>query len=194
MRSAECKVRKDHEAGEPERAWLVSLSFWLCLLTAAGMYASVSLAPKFLTYLTLRHQHATNRVELVRLQRQVHYLSKVGEALENEPDFAAELARIDFDAARPGDERIPVDRTLSLDARAEPDQELPAVTLPWYTPLVELLAGHRRLRTVTLVAAALLTLFAFTFLHDSQARQIHTTTETLRSSLRCFARRYRKSA
>ena len=193
MRSAECEIPNDSEAGEPKGAWLISLSFWLCLLAAAGLYGSVSLAPKLLTYLTLRHQYDTNQVQLVKLQGQVHYLSKVGKALENEPDFAAELARVDFDAARPGEERIPVGRTLSLDARTEPDQPLRAVTLPWYTPLVRVLTDHRRLRTAALAAAILLALFAFTFLHDSQTRQIHTATETLRCGLRRFAHRYRKS-
>jgi len=194
VRNAECGVRTDNDPGESEHAWLISLSFWLCLLFAAGLYASASLAPKFLTYLTLRHQCSTNQVRLVTLERQVRYLSKVGDALETEADFAAELARVDFDAARPGDERIPVDRTLNLDARTEPNQALPAVTLPWYTPLVKLLAGGRCVRAATLTAAALLTLFAFTFLHDSQAQQIRAATDTLHSSLRRFVDRYRKSS
>ena len=127
--------------------WIVSLAFWLVLFGAVGIYASVSLSPKLLTYLELHNEYYVNQVRLVRIEKQVDNLSRVVVALENDPNFAAELARIDFDAERPGDERIPVDAELSLDGRpANASLAVPAASLPWYGPLLEVLANSHRFR------------------------------------------------
>ena len=56
--------------------------------------------------------------------------------------------------------------------------------------MVRVLAETRRLRAIMLAAAALLTLFAFTFLHESQAGPLRTATGTLRGGFRRFADRW----
>jgi hypothetical protein len=160
-----------HSSGAATRYdWIASLAFWLCLVVAAGLFASVTLAPRLAAHVELKKEYQANQVELVGMENRMQYLEKVAEALKNDPEFAAEVARIDFDAARPGDERIAVDKTLSLSApRYElgnvPDAEAP----PWYGPAVQVLARSAALRPLTLIVAGALVLVAFTFLHDGQA-------------------------
>jgi hypothetical protein len=177
---------------ESLRAWIVSPAFWLCLVLAAVLYATVALAPKLLTHLLLKHEYYAHQVRLVTLERKAQYLGKVVHALEHDPDFAAELARIDFAAARPGDERIPVDPSLSLEARTEPALSTSAAKLPWYTPLVRRLATERRLRTATLAFAALLLVAAFTFLNETPCRPADGAPNNSPGPLRRFLDRYRK--
>lgn len=173
---------------------VISAAFWLCLFAAAGLYAAVALAPKFHTYLQLKKQHRGGQIELVQLEQQVHYLQKVVHALETEPAFSAELARIDFDAARPGDERIPVDPSLRLDDR--PHEAAPMASLPvsyWYEPFLDPLARNAHLRGGLLAMAAVLVVGAFTFLQESQTpAAVRSADGALRRCLNALAERYRK--
>lgn len=177
--------------------------FWVCLFVSVACYAAVAVSPRMLQHLKLRREHDQNQLELVALEQQVEYLEKVGSALEHDPQFAAELARIDFDASRPGDERIPVERSLSLDGQAARLQRLRYDdTLPWYLPLVEMLAGDRRMRVTLLVSAALLTVGAFTCLQEPSGEPVRkrATGDENRQRragfrlLRSITARYRKPA
>ncbi len=149
--------------------WLPSLLFWACLVVSGTLYAGVALSPKVFGYLTLKHAHYENQVRLVTLERQTQYLGRVIDALESDPDFADQLARVDFDASRPGDERIAVGQELSLDARGTDEVTLRArrIALPWYVPLLSSLAEESQYRYGMLTTAAVLTVVAFTFLPDS---------------------------
>ena len=163
-----------HEPDEPTpptagaaQGWVTSLLFWLCLVLAATMYGVVALAPKLLSWLTLKQEHYTHQVRLVELERKVKYLGRVVDAMENDADFAAQLARVNFDAARPGDERIAVDPMLSLDARDRPTAA-PALprTASLLVPLLRQVTDRPDLRRALLTIAAALILFAFTFLQE----------------------------
>ncbi len=165
------------------RGWAATLTFWGCLLIAAAMYAAVSLAPKMLTWATLKREQYEHQVKLVTLERQVTYLRRVVDAMENDPEFASQLARIDFDAARPGDERITVDPQLSLDAREIPvlvDATPRHVSL--LIPLLRQLTDRPELRRALLAASAALAIFAFTFLHDPGSQTATDASEVQRSN------------
>lgn len=158
------------DSHESRMTWLVSLAFWIFLLCAACCYSAVALAPRFLTYLNLKSEQYANQVRLVRLEQQVEYLKRVADALEHEPEFAAEMARIDFDATRPGDERIAVKADLTLDARvADSTTSLPIARMPWYGPMVYALAKDERTRQLLLTVSIILVIVAFTFLQESSA-------------------------
>lgn len=150
---------------------MVSLAFWLAILSAAGMYAAVALAPKLTAWLEYRDRWRVNQGRLVRLERKVDHLQRVTHALEHDPGYAAELARMEWNASRPGEERIPVDEDLTLQAvRPESPQAAtrgPSAALPWYAPAVQRVAGDERLRRWMLAAAAAIVVFAFTCLHPS---------------------------
>lgn len=179
-------------------AWATSLLFWGSLLISATLYAGVALSPKVLAWSELKREYFENQVRLVTLERQVKYLGRVVDALENEPEFTAQLARIDFDAARPGDERITVDSPLSLDSR---DLQPVTVAAPSHlslaVPLLKHLTERGELRRALLTAAAALTVFAFTFFPETSG---HSEEEVARSAPRprgwgeWMRRRYRSTA
>lgn len=180
---------------------LVGLLFWFTLLAAAALYGIVALAPKYLSFLEARREFRANQTQLVALQQQSRYLERTVTALESDPQFAAELARVDFNAVGPGEEKIPVDPHLSLDGRAEPALRVPTPRLPWYAPLVTLVAENERLRRNLLIAAAAIVLFAFTFLHESEAPRIHSAARRVRGGastafapVKWLAARYRGDA
>jgi cell division protein FtsB len=144
---------------------LSNLAFWICLIAAAGIYAAVALSPKTLAYVRLQNQCFANQVHLVSLERQVQYLGRVAAALKSEPEFAAELARVEFDAVRPGDERIPVDRRLSINAPVrEPAPYASSLQTSWTESLLEPFAHDRSVRVALLAIAGAMVLTAFTFL------------------------------
>lgn len=162
--------RSASAATERRYDWIASLAFWLCLFVAAALFASVTLAPRLAAHIELKKEYQANQVELVGMESRMQYLEKVAEALKTDPHFAAEVARIDFDAARPGDERIAVDKTLSLSApKYDPPAMPEAATVPWYAPLAQFLAKSAALRPLTLMVAGALVLVGFTFFHDTQA-------------------------
>ena len=179
-------------AAQPtEGSWLVSILFWLTLLFSAVLYGCVALAPKFQIWMNLRADHYANQVQLVRLEEQVTYLKKVANALENDPHFAAEVARMEFRAGRSGAESIPVEKSLSLSAQTAPAVvERPTIQLPWYSAIVDRLATKRKLRFGVLAFAGMLVVSAFVFLQDANATAIRNLFRTMFGGLRAIAGRY----
>jgi cell division protein FtsB len=155
------------DAQHSASGWIISLSFWLCLVTAAGIYALVALAPRYLAYLNLHRQFHENQLQLVALERQTQRLEQITTALKNDPAFARELARMDFRTTRPDEQRIPVDDSLSLSIRPSgPDLDVSAPRLPWFAPLLQFVVKNRKLGDSLLYLSAGLVIFAFTFLQD----------------------------
>ncbi len=162
----------DNETAAQPGGWFASVLFWLALLVAAVLYASVVLAPKVLAYLDLRDEYVANQVELVAREREVNYLSSVAGALRSDPDFAAELARIDFDAVRPGEERIAVEEHLSLQPRsleAAAAVEPPNVPYAEFARELAALADRPKYRTGALLSSVILVVIAFSFFNGFQA-------------------------
>ncbi|MGE5192991.1 MAG: septum formation initiator family protein [Deltaproteobacteria bacterium] len=157
-------VKPSRETGA---GWLTSLAFWLCLFTSAGLYATVTLSPKLLAFLTLNRQYHANQWKLVSLEKQVDHLQKVIDAQRNDPAFVREQARSDFDVAGPDDERIPVESHLRLNI-ATGKASLPVVSadLPWYSPLLAVVARSRNVSNALLGIAAILVLYAFALLYE----------------------------
>lgn len=166
--------------------------FWLSLLSAAALYGGVALAPKLLTALNLEYRYATAQVRLVALERQVKYLEKVAQALEHDPGFAAELARLDLDAVRPGDERISVPADLHLPPPPEVWRDLPVIQPPRCLRLLEVLAGNMRLRMTLLVTAAVLVLGAFAWPHEPESLTLGRAAGLVGAAFGRLAARYRK--
>ena len=151
-----------NEQPDSRLSWLTSLTFWLMLLIAAVAYGLVALSPKLLTFVRLRHDYQTTQVRLVVLEYEVTDLQQVVDALEHDPEFIRKLAIVDFGAHRAGEDRIPVDASLQLDARDNaPVFALPANSLPWYSAILEAFATNSHLRRTTLFASALVIVLAF---------------------------------
>ena len=194
--AAENLETPDSSAAEKrEGSWVVSVLFWGTMLAAGALYAAVALSPKLVFYLKLRDEHYQTQVKLVTLEHRVLYLKKVMHALENDPEFAAEHARVELDAERPGDERIAVDQSLHFTPDAEFDPSVfKKSILPWYADLLEVFAADQPKRRGLLIAAALMSLFAFTFFQESQTSQILACVRAVKTGWLRATARYRASA
>ncbi|MBI1311941.1 hypothetical protein GC176_11665 [bacterium] len=173
--------------------WVVSLLFWAQLLVAAVLYASVALAPKVTTLLDLSADSQSLNSQLVALERQVTDMKKVTEALEHDPRVLEELARLNLDVTRPGEESIPVGPDLMLQnemTRARSYQ--PEVVQPWYATLIEAFAKNQRLRHTLLFVSAALVLVSFTFFHASQVPQFSSGLKNVRDGATRLSTRYRR--
>lgn len=142
-----------------------SLTFWLCLFTAAALYAAAALSPKLYVHGALQAEYQSNQWQLVSLERQVAQLRRVTEAQRNDPAFVRAQAQSDFEVPAPGEERIPVDSHLTLQigpGRAEATARRTA--LPAYMPLVGRIAASRTWSDALLATAAALVIGAFALL------------------------------
>ncbi len=156
------------EQTETHASWTISLAFWLALLAAIGVYALVALSPKLLTYIQLRQDYQAKQRRLVSIEHEVEDLNHVVDSLAGDPEFVRKLARVEFGARRPGEERIPVDEDLQLSIRDnDPVFETSTDSLPWYGSLVAPFATQQRLRGMLLLAAATILVGAFMFLQPS---------------------------
>ncbi len=173
--------------------WVVSLLFWTQLLIAALLYATVALAPKVNTLLNLSADSQSLKSQLVDLEHQVTDMKKVTEALEHDPRMLEELARLNLDVTRPGEESIPVGSELMLQSEMTRPRTLPPeFERPWYVSVVEAFATNHSLRNSLLFGAAVLVLISFTFFHASQAAQFSTGLKSVRESASSLTKRYRR--
>lgn len=154
----------------PRQGWLASVLFWVCLFTAAALYATVTLSPKLLAYLALDRECRINQWKLVSQERQVAHLQRVIDAQTNDPAFVREQARSDVGTAAQDEQRIPVDPHLRLNIETG-NSGLPVAhtDLPGYAVLLEFVARSRRVGNALLGAAAILVLYAFSRLYVRSA-------------------------
>ena len=165
--------------------WFGSFLFWGLLLIAGTLYGSVAMAPKLSTYVGLNDEYVTGQAELVRLERQVHELQKITESLEQDPAILEELARIDLDATRPGEELIPLCDDLTLQSRVSKVRITESDSTDWwYSPFLTAFTSDQRLRTMSLV------LVAFTFFQPAQSARFHTGSNNLRGGSSAGVARY----
>lgn len=185
---------KSNQNEESRFAWMISLTFWIFLFIAASLFAAVVLAPRYLSYLNMRNEYLTNQVQLVSLENQVEYLRQIAHSLEHDPEFRSEVARVDFDAVRPGEERISVDPDLALDIpQWNPNKNIPASNQSWYQPMLSVLSENQKIRSSILLTAAVIVVLSFTFLHESQSRQLETVTRSTRNIVGTLLSRYQIS-
>lgn len=173
---------------------MISLTFWLLLFFAASLFAAVVLSPRYLAYLELRNEYLSNQVQLVTLENQVEYLKQIAHSLEHDPEFRSEVARVDFDAVRPGEERIAVDPDLALDLpQWNSRQRIPVTSRAWYVPMLSVLSENHKVRSSLLLTAGVIVLLSFTFLHESQSHQLEHVTRSTKDFVSLFLSRYRIS-
>lgn len=162
---------------EAEQRWFAPLLFWLCLVIAVALFASVFLAPKILTWTKLRHDYHSNQLELVAMEKQVQYLDRVADALKNDPQFSEEIARIDFHALEPDTERLSVKNSLNpIMTINAPEQRIQSRKLPWYVPFLESFIQHPDLRNIFLLLSAFIAIMAFAVLPQPEDPIVHKKT------------------
>ncbi len=175
--------------------WIVSLCFWLTLTFAACVYAVVALSPKFSVWNQVRHEYRGNNQQLIALEQDVDYLERVEEALRTDPEFVQRLAGASRQNNDETSELIPVSGELLfgyVDPAENASQNLSQP--PPYHSAIRTLASHRTLRISLLSFAALLTVFAFTFLNDAGAGFVYTAGRLVKAAAVIPIARYFSSA
>jgi hypothetical protein len=153
-------------ADEPQRSVAAPL-FWACLLFSVALYAPCVLAGRVVAWADLQQQYDRNQAELIGVQRQVRHLQRVADALEADPGFAAQLARVELGAAPAGARVIALPPELANDPRVPPPVEaIEPPRAPWYLSIMQRLAGDSALRRNLLLAAAGVFLFGFLVFRD----------------------------
>lgn len=179
---------------DSQRLPLASLLFWLCLLIAAGLYAAIALSPRLVVWGDLQVESTRRQVELVNLERQAQQLARVAAALERDPEFVAELARVELAAGTPRGTQIPLPPALGFDPRVPRATETAvAMSSPWYLPAARLAASDARLRWKVLGLASGLLLFAFVFLQGDLSRLTSVGATARRAARVVFGRYLRES-
>jgi cell division protein FtsB len=195
--------RDDANTAEPGFRPLAALSFWCSLFLAAGLFAVLALAPKLRTYRELAREQEGLERQLVTTERRTEALAKVADALEHDPQFAAELARANFDASSGSEERIPVDPQLSLAAWDSTGSDAQAEHPSGHSrlldgsgldgPLLDQLADDRSVRTPLMAASSILLLVAFGLCGDRAPERRASALVVSRGRIRGWlADRYRK--
>lgn len=172
---------------ESTASGLSSFVGWACLFLAAGCYGTVHLAPRLVTMLKLQHEYDTNQARLVSLEDQLQSLSRMAKALETDPEFAATMARSEFTAERPGEQRIEVEPHLAQQPHdLGPHLDVPEPPWPWYTPFAKAVVESPPLNNGILTASACLMLLAFIPLHGTTVSTIGGRTVTYTTGLYGF--------
>ena len=151
-----------------ERSILVSIAFWMCLLSSAALFASVSLAPRLVEWHELQLSTIDRQQQLVELEMHVQHLDQVVYALEHDPHCRAEVTRREIGGGV-DDGSIPLDKSLTVDMTA-PRVSGPNVPLvvPWYIPILKTLSVPSDWRRRVLWISAGLCLIAFVGLRERE--------------------------
>lgn len=172
-------------------SWAVSVAFWCALITAFGIYAAVSLAPKLTEWSTLSRRYNDNARELSALEEEVEYLERVNKALESDPQFVQRLVNLSEPETHAEGEIIPVSGRLIFGTAEFPAASATnTVRQPVWTESLTLLASHQRLRNILLIVAASITVFGFTFLNDAGEGLVRSTFRIVSRVAKWPVRRY----
>lgn len=95
--------------------WL-SIGFWLCLFCGLGLFAAAFLAPRLVARDRLAQELVASSKRLEEAEQRYRQMQRTIEALRTDPEFASELARVQLDAVRSGEEvlRVPAGMGLQL--------------------------------------------------------------------------------
>lgn len=156
-------ARRDSFPTEPI---LPSVLFWLCIFAAITVFAGVFLAPKLVALHRLELEQDELALRLDRLQRGNAFLERVIDALENDPEFTAEVARFDLDAVAPDEEHLPAPPVLP-GATSESVPTTADTASPWWLPIAETITEDRTFNDACLLTAGALAVVAFTFFHPT---------------------------
>jgi len=177
---------------QPAGSFFMSVAFWCVLLTAALMYAAVSLSPKLAAWISVRQQHAVNSARLQEMEDEADYLERVSEALKKDPAFAHRLVH----AAQSGNPEqefaSAIDESKPDDAKTQLPLSKPLVQ-PAVAELVMHLATHQIHRTWLLIGASGLTVLAFTLLNDSGMGIVQAAFHSLGRLFKLLLARYQQS-
>ncbi len=189
----QCSIDSPPAETSSSVVWAVSLAFWITLLTAAVVYASVALAPRLYAWLQVRHEFLSNAHQLQALESEVDYLERVQHALQTDPEFVRRLAASSISEQTGEAEVIPVSGSLIFGTSDQLEQRMPEIEDPLAADLIQRFAADRALRKSLLMTAGLLVVFAFTVLNGTGGRVVALLTQGAVAVLRLPLERYRRT-
>lgn len=172
-------------------SWRISLAFWTLLLFAAALYASVAVSPKLATWMKVRRQLVHNANQLARLESEVDYLDRLSRTLTTDGDFARQLTAATLQA-NPSDNSLPVPEWLLASPHERLTVDTSGTQPAVFENLTDVLATNVLLREFSLAAAAMLTVFGFTFLNDAGVACLLGPLQYLWRAFPGVVRRYRR--
>lgn len=155
--------RTDRPAGAG--AALVSLAFWVTLIVAGCLYAAVALSPKLADWIRVRQMFVANAARLDQLEQQADRSEQLLAAVQRDTRVAVNIAELDSRIRAEAQAAVPE----TADAGVEP-RSAGLLLRSGVVQVVEQLAGDLPLRRRLLIMSGVLTLFAFTFLHEGGFR------------------------
>jgi|GEM_PF-769395 len=188
----------ENNSAAPPEGWrngVVLLAFWLCLLFAAGLYATAALSPKLLSWCQLQHEYQTQQWRLLQLEQQTEQLQQVVDALSHDPTFVAELSRWEMAAREPGEEVIPVDLELTLQPETESpfvSRSLASLPADWW-PWLYTVSTNEGLRWSMLMTAAGLVIVAFTWFQEPSRSELSAEGTPGPVAVASWRNRYRRT-
>ncbi len=171
---------------------LMSIGFWLSLLMAACLYAAVALTPKLAGWINARQQYLENSARLSQLEDEVDYLERVAAALKNDPEFARRLVRANQNSGLEQTEFLPVSRDLLFGGSPQAEPTVPQVVQPAVARVIFHLASDQTHRNWLLIAAAGITISAFTLLNEAGVGIVRVAISGILGLLSAATARYRK--
>ncbi len=199
MTGESTELDSERTSGEPTAdpqtigSLLVSVSFWLVLLVAAGMYAAVALTPKMAAWINAHTQYADNASRLAALEDEADYLERVTAALKNDPAFAVQLVDATQEQPGPVTARGESSGGVLRTALLNHSQGEQSAIQPRLAGLVFHLASHKQHRTWLLVGSCSLTLLAFSMLNEAGSGLMFCMLSSMNSAVRTAVARYRRS-
>ncbi len=182
---------KPEMASQTAGSLLMSTVFWLTLMIAAGMYATVSLSPKLAEWILVKQQYSQNATRLQQLEDDADYLERVAAALTSDPEFARRLVRAAQNPAE-NSEFVPVSQDLMFGGSAKEAKVPSPVVRPEVAALIFHFAADQQHRQWLLISATGLTLLAFTLMNDAGAGMLMAVIRSVTSTVSLTLARYRK--
>jgi len=164
--SEDCK----HGSESHAQGNILSLSFWTVFLLAAGLFAVLSLGPRYAAQHDLRKRFADYEEVSRSVRAEIDHLTTLATALDNDPDFVRRLADEEFRPTSPTETRFPVATGLNFDARVPAvSPKTVAVARPtgWLMTLFMATAEHPQVRQRLQLALIAVVLLSFACLNDA---------------------------
>jgi cell division protein FtsB len=142
-----------------ESVWSLA-AFWLVAFTASGLFAAVTIAPRWEQKQQIVTRVRAQTAQCASLSDTNDHLTRVIEAFKHDPDFTEEMARSELGYVAPGEQRLaaPV-RDVKLHKAAAPAPQPPDL----WAPFVRLFAHDRLVRQAALITAAVFLVVALVF-------------------------------
>lgn len=148
-----------------------SVSFWLFLSVALGLYGLAVLSPKLASREQLLFASHAQQVHLLREEQRLTRLHRVTLSLQQDADLVRKLLQNDQKPRQNGEEIIPLEGNLVYREQAADRNDSALSTIrnsPWYAPIISLVGESSDVRGVLLLSSVVLILFAFSSLQLSE--------------------------